>query len=80
MLFSVLYIVNHIRIGMNDIAEEGVYIWEDGSPVTHVRYTPGEPGDAEDCMALFVEDGGFADVVCTGWAGYFICETDYNTL
>ena len=68
---------------MNDIAEEGVYIWEDGSPVTHVRYTSVDPdnyGGNEDCMALWVVDGGFADVDCKGWGGYFICETDYNTL
>ena len=67
---------------MNDIAEEGVYIWEDGSPVTHARYAPNQPdnyANSEDCMTLWAGDGGFSDSSCTGQEGYFICETDYNT-
>ena len=75
------YIGSYIGIGMNDIAEEGVYIWDDGSPVTHIRFAQYEPnnyGGDEDCMALWTEDGGLADYGCNGF--YFICETDYNTL
>ena len=68
---------------MNDIDEEGVYIWEDGSPVTYIKYAPDEPnnyGGDEDCMILSIGGGGFGDANCEVWVGNFICETDYNSL
>ncbi len=67
---------------MNDIAEEGIYVWEDGSPVSHIRFKPGEPNNYndEDCMGLWSGNGGFADVKCDGWGGFFLCETDYNRI
>ena len=67
---------------MNDLAKEGVYVWDDGSPVTHTRFTLGEPNNAnnEDCMALLWVDGGFGDVDCYGWETFFICESDYGRL
>ena len=65
---------------MNDVDEEGVYIWEDGSPVTYLKFVPGEPTGYEDCIILWVAAGAFADADCAGWEGPFICETDYNTL
>ena len=67
---------------MNDIDEEGVYIWEDGSLVTYIKFAPDEPnnyGGDEDCMILWVGGAAFADARCAGWGGHFICETDYNT-
>ena len=71
-----------IRIGMNDIEEEGVYVWEDGSTVTHVRYSPTEPNNVgdEDCMGVWKVDGGFADVLCEGFLGFSFCETDYHSI
>jgi hypothetical protein len=83
IFFVILYIATtFIRIGMNDLVEEGVYVWEDGSPFSHARYAPNEPNNVneEDCMALWEEDGGFSDVQCEDWASYFVCETDYSTL
>ena len=70
-----------VHIGMNDITEEGVYVWNDGSPVTHIRFAPSEPNNVfnEDCMTIWRGDGGFNDLSCTSLR-YFICETDYGTL
>ena len=69
---------------MNDIEEEGVYVWEDGSPVTHVRYATSEPnnyGGNEDCIGLAKEDGGFSDVECgENFLGFSICKTDYHSI
>ena len=67
---------------MNDIAEEGVYVWDDGSPVTHVRYAPNEPNNLgnEDCMTMWKGSGGFNDLDCDRSGCFFICETDYNNL
>ena len=71
-----------IRIGMNNIEEVGVYVWDDGSPVTHVRYSPGEPSDVngERCMGLWKEGGGFSDLTCEGFPSYSFCETDYHSV
>lgn len=66
---------------MNDIAEEGVYVWDDGSPVTHTRFTQGDPNNYydQDCMALMRVDGGFGDIQCY-WQKFFICESNYSKL
>ena len=40
---------------MNDIDEEGMYVWTDGSPVTYIKFDPGQPNNAhggEDCVVL----------------------------
>ena len=70
-----------MRIGMNDIAEEGVYVWDDGSPVTHMRFLSGEPNYGRDgnCMLLYKEDGGFADGYCDS-EEFFMCKTAYSKL
>ena len=74
-------VTNFVHIGMNDIAEEGVYVWDDGSPVTQIRFAPYEPNNLhnEDCMTIWPGNGGFNDFSCTGLC-YFICEADYGTL
>lgn len=46
-------------IGLNDIAQEGTFVWSDGSPVTYLRWRSGEPNNAgggEDWGEL--ESGG----------------------
>ena len=35
-------------IGMNDAAEEGNFVWADGSPVSYEHWSPGEPNDWGD--------------------------------
>ncbi len=74
--------VGYARIGMNDIAEEGVFVWEDGSPVTHQRWAPSNPngGTGENCVSISKTEGGFADLPCHEWGVFAICETDYNAL
>ena len=71
----------YFRIGMNDIAKEGVFVWDDGSPVTYTRFLRGEPsnGNGEDCMLIYKEDGGLMDGDC-GSGVFFMCETDYSKL
>ena len=67
---------------MNDIAREGVFVWDDGSPVTHMRFTPGEPnnyGGGENCMTLYKGDGGFTDSDCD-YETFSFCESDYSRL
>ncbi len=63
-------------IGLNDLAEEGTFVWRDGSPVTFTRWSKNQPdNDAcnEDCVAL--KDGGkgrWHDTHC-GQRRSFIC-------
>ena len=77
----VFFVESYIRIGMNDLAEVGVYVWDDGSPVTHLRFSPGEPNYlTQSCMLMWNGDGGFADGPCDGLETFFICKTDYNKL
>ena len=66
---------------MNDIAEEGVFVWDDGSAVTYIKHAPGEPNNSgnEDCMSILPRHESFNDLACEAQM-YFICETDYNTL
>lgn len=71
-----------IRVGMNDIDEEGVYVWEDGSPVTHLRWEESEPNNLndEDCMTIRQVDGAYNDYACESEDSYFICEAEYDKL
>lgn len=71
-----------VRIGMSDLAEEGVYVWEDGSPVTYKRFAPFQPDNYfdEDFMILQKADGDFSDAECDKWKTFFICKTDQNRL
>ncbi len=43
-----------VWLGLNDRAEEGVFVWEDGSPLQQATWAPGEPDDrgGEDCVLL----------------------------
>ena len=81
VLILLLVETPYMRIGMNDIAEAGVFVWDDGSPVTHMRFRPGEPNDGEDgnCMVLYKGDGGFTDARCD-YETFSFCESDYSRL
>ena len=56
-------------IGMNDKAEEGTYVWEDGTEVKswgNMNFFNGGPfGDGEDCMALNPADKQWHDYKCS---------------
>ena len=82
IMYPIHVATRYTRVGMNDIDEEGVYVWEDDSPVTHLRWAPNEPNNMnnEDCMAIGKGDGGYNDYGCEKEDTYFICEADYNKL
>ncbi|MCC7108518.1 MAG: CotH kinase family protein, partial [Deltaproteobacteria bacterium] len=53
-------------IGLDDTADEGTYLWADGSELSFDAWAPGEPndwGDAEDC-AEARPDGQWNDLFC----------------
>ena len=61
-------------IGVNDIATEGVWVNEDGTPMAYTNWKRGEPnnwGGREDC--IYVRGGQWQDVPCTG-SYPFICK------
>ena len=42
-------------IGLNDLAEEGTFVWASGQPVTYTNWAPGEPNDfppGEDAVVI----------------------------
>jgi hypothetical protein len=73
-----------VRIGMNDIEELGVYVWEDGSDVTHIRWAPGDPnnsGGSERCIGMMRTNGGFFVILCDGpYKDFLFCETNYDSI
>jgi len=67
-------------IGFNDIAQEGVWVWESGEPVTYTGWASGEPNDqygSEDCGHYYYKSGYlWNDAGCNdNWP--FICEWDF---
>ena len=52
-------------LGLNDIAEEGVYVWSDGTPLGYENYKGGEPNDlfGEDCTTM-QDTGQWNDYGC----------------
>lgn len=66
-----------VRIGLNDVAEEGTFVWHDGTPLTYSFWRADRPDDFgdEDCVAFnyLVEGGRFDDVGCD-WTWPIICE------
>lgn len=54
-------------IGLNDLQQEGTFVWTDGSPVDFTAWNEGEPNNAgeEDCANLPVWSGGlWNDLAC----------------
>ncbi len=51
------------RIGLNDIALEGTYVWPSGQPVTYLNWAPGEPNNIpnEDSTEIFTGNGLWND-------------------
>ncbi|XP_076468021.1 lactose-binding lectin l-2-like [Babylonia areolata] len=65
-------------IGLQDIAEENVFVWShSGERVRHTYWRPTEPQDGggeEDCVAM--SEGGWIDNNCEDGRGHFICEKE----
>lgn len=66
-------------IGLNDIAVEGKFVWQNGEPVTYTHWEPGEPNNAgnEDCAQgnRFYPKTTWNDESCQQ-AFRFVCEID----
>lgn len=67
-------------IGLNDVNEEGNYVWTDGSPLIYHFWAQGEPQDAdhsENCIEMDPNvgenPGAWRDTYCNSHRGY-ICE------
>lgn len=64
-------------VGMNDISQEGIWVWSDASAVTYTNWHPGEPNDSgnEDCMQLnrFYPQSTWNDEPCAQPLR-FVCE------
>ena len=69
-------------MGLNDIAEEGEFVWTDGSAKTYANFKDKEPnnhGGSEDCVSLHENNNGkYVDISCF-FKKRFICETNYNS-
>lgn len=64
-------------IGLSDEDQEGVYIWQDGSPFSYFRWrnAHGQPdnwGGNEDCVCIH-PDSYWADIPCSS-AYHYVCE------
>ena len=44
-------------LGMNDAAEEGTWVWADGSPVTYTNWYGSEPNSGNDYDYAYLHDG-----------------------
>ncbi|XP_040290431.1 macrophage mannose receptor 1-like [Bufo bufo] len=60
--------VEYVWLGMNDLKTQLFFEWSDGSPVTYTTWQRGEPSHLtnkqEDCVALSVKEGKWADKMC----------------
>jgi spore coat protein CotH len=62
-------------IGLDDIAEEGTFVWQDGTPLDYTAWADNEPNDSngEDCGHFWGATGGlWNDIPCTNEMPY-IC-------
>ncbi|XP_076467428.1 lactose-binding lectin l-2-like isoform X2 [Babylonia areolata] len=71
---------NYTWIGLQDFAEENVFVWShSGRRAYPTFWGPSEPqdkGGEEDCVALHT--GGWIDNNCEDGRGHFICEKPYT--
>ena len=62
--------------GLNDIDNEGTYVWADGTASTYTRWLPGAPNNdgvnTEDC-GEFQSTGFWNDAVCTHGFKCYLC-------
>ena len=75
-----LYNPSRYWIGLNDLENEGTFVWPDGSTPTYTNWRNGEPNNAgnEDCTEVY-GDGGWNDLPCTRIYPY-ICENNCDSV
>lgn len=54
-------------IGLNDVVEEGTFVWASGEPVTYTNWCPGQP---DDWQGVGGEDYGFMNSAYCGGTGW----------
>ena len=67
-------------IGLNDISQEGVYVWVSGSTSTYRNWGTGEPNNSgdEDCTHMISSSTFWNDWPCTRSTPY-VCEKGQQT-
>jgi len=72
---------DNCRIGLNDIDEEGVFQWIDGTPVNYTNFNEGEPNnnDGAEHTAVMRFDGKWNDAAGSK-ARYAVCKRKKITL
>ena len=78
-LLTGLLTMTNCWIGLNDIDNEGTYMWVDGTALSYTQWSPGEPsnGDGiinEDCTSVY-SNGYWNDAPCTNAYLCYICDT-----
>lgn len=78
-----------VLIGLTDSAEEGRFVWVDGTPLDCEKdfcdWNTNEPngGTAENCVELWNDPGGWYDTHtwndgwCNDWEREFVCEKPF---
>ena len=64
-------------LGLNDIDNEGTFVWVDGSVSTYRRWNTGEPNDNysfEDCVEIST-NSSWNDFSCTNTQACYFCST-----
>jgi hypothetical protein len=68
---------NPAYIGLNDIATEAAYVWQNGIAATYLNWATGEPSGSTsssvDCVVILPDGTGWNDISCTNERDY-ICE------
>ncbi len=61
--------------GLNDVANEGAWVWSNGEPVAYTNWSPGEPNDSggEDCQQILWSGYAWNDLNCVSALPY-VCE------
>jgi len=64
-------------IGANDRANEGIFVWADGTPVTFFNWSQAQPDNfegQENCVEIRVLDRNWNDRPCGGDPEPYLCE------
>lgn len=66
-------------IGLTDLAQEGNYVWQDGTAATYFNWYSGEPNDADgssDCIHIEYAGKGrqWDDAGCFSFNVYALCQ------
>jgi hypothetical protein len=68
-------------IGLNDISQEGVFVWESGFTTAYLNWNTQEPNNLhnEDCVHKIASSTLWNDLSCTRRLGY-VCEKGQHSL